>query len=117
MGAKAKHDIAPLIRGGFRRGLMKYMSKHKKTLSDVFQDWIEADGIGNVIRSLSPYNVREARLEQKVNHEHKHIHEGLSETLGWVTEMLGGKEEGSPQESCETRPLLPDSLPPEQSRH
>ena len=117
MGAKAKHDIAPLIRGGFRRGLMKYMSKHNKTLSDVFTDWIETDGIGNVIRSLSPYNVREARLEKKVNHEHKHTHEGLSETLGWVTEMLGGETHSPTQESSASRPILSDSIPPEQNRH
>lgn len=105
MSRKAKHDIAPLIRGGFRRGLQKYMRKHGKTMSDVFMDWIETDGIGAVIKTIAPYNVREARLEGAVKHDHAHT---VDVTISQVNEFIAGLTEDTGQlEDSDTTTALP----------
>lgn len=57
------------------------------------------------------------KVEGKLDHDIRHTHEGLPESLGWLTEMLGGQTGSKAEESSEARPLLPDTLPPESSRH
>ena len=63
----------------------------------------------------------EGKAEQKVSanitHELEHSGESISDSIGWITEMLRAGQAGKNEESGEDRSLLSDSIPPEQNRH
>ena len=62
---KAKHDVSPVVRSGFLEGLRKYCHKHNMTISDVFSQWIEKDGLKPVLEAVSKFTVREKQIDQK----------------------------------------------------
>lgn len=59
----------------------------------------------------------EQKVDAKVTHNVEHSTESISDSISWIAEMLRAGQESKTQESSEARPLLSDSLPPEQSRH
>ena len=116
MSRKAKHDIAPAMRANFMKALQIYRKRHNKTLPEALADWLEEKPI-EVINAMSKFAVKESRVEAKVDHQHKHTHESVSETAEWLTDMLRTSEKGKTKESSESRPLLPSEIPPKPSRH
>jgi len=103
MGAKAKHDIAPTIRGAFLKGLGIVETRTKKTFSDLMADWIEADGLGPVLQAVSKYTVREQHSSKDVNLNgnvtHNHLTTAIPEIDTRITGLLGDGEIPDSQET------------------
>ena len=59
MGAKAKHDIAPVIRGAFLNALALIEKDTGKTFPEMMRDCIEDHGLLAVMDKVSKYTVRE----------------------------------------------------------
>lgn len=70
MSRQAKHDIAPMIRNSFFKGLKKYCRKHGKTFSDAFSDMIEEQGLGYTLDKISKFTVTENKVSGQITHEH-----------------------------------------------
>ena len=66
MGARPKHDIAPLVRTAFVNALVLIEKDTGKTLPDMMRDCIEQHGLLAVLDKLSKYTVRE-RHTTRVN--------------------------------------------------
>lgn len=62
MGAKAKNDLAPLVRTAFVRAL-EIKESEGKTFSQMMKDAIDDHGILAVLDRLSKYTVRESKVE------------------------------------------------------
>lgn len=61
MGAKAKHDVAPVIRGAFLRALELTEAESGKTFSELVADAIRSEGLLPVLDRISKFTVREAK--------------------------------------------------------
>ena len=105
MGAKAKYDIAPIIRNGFIVGLRKYCADNNKTIPEVFADWLEKDGVGNVLGIVAKYSIREANISGSV--ELNHTFGDVSQTLGFLERNLGIGTDNPSEESMQNQSLLP----------
>ena len=66
MGARPKHDIAPLVRTAFVNALVLIEKDTGKTLPEMMRDCIEQHGLLAVLDRLSKYTVRE-RHTTRVN--------------------------------------------------
>lgn len=92
---KAKHDIAPTLRGAFLKGLKQYCDKRKITLAEAMAEWIEEDWEA-VLKVMGKYAVQEKNTTVKatgtVKHEHTHV--ALSEIDGWL-EGFGAQKKDS----------------------
>lgn len=62
MGAKAKHDLAPIVRAAFCRAL-EIQEEQGRTFSQLMSDAIDEHGILQVLDRLSKYTVRESKIE------------------------------------------------------
>ncbi len=72
MGAKAKHDLAPLVRTAFVNAIDLIERDTGKTFSQMMQDAIEEHGILPVLDRLSKYTVREQAVTGNIKHDHAH---------------------------------------------
>lgn len=105
---QAKHHIAPQIRMWSAAGLRKLAQRQKITVPELFANWFEADPAG-MLRAVSRFSVRESEVTGTMQHEHshRHTHEPISETVGWIEGVLGDAEEGEITEPMQARPVLP----------
>ena len=89
-GKKQTHDIAPVVRAAFLNALEELKNRHGKTFSQIMADWMEKDPIA-VINAVSKFTVREAKLEGKIEHEHKHV--AISRVNDWLEQFTGSGED------------------------
>lgn len=96
---KAKHDIAPMLRHAFIKGMAKVARDRGLTVPELMAVWIKEDWKA-VLTAMGRYTVREATVTGKVEHDHKHqhTHESVSDTAAWVAGFVGdGPEEQAPE--------------------
>lgn len=67
MGAKAKHDVAPTIRGAFMKAIGIIEKDKGLTLPQMMAKAIESDGLLAVLDRLSKFTVRESKFEGDLN--------------------------------------------------
>lgn len=96
MGQKAKHDVAPIIRAAFIRGLGIYCRERGKTTSEVMAEWIAEDWKA-VLNAVGKYTVRENTVSGQINHDHKHTHGTVSESAEWIERTLGTGADDTPE--------------------
>jgi predicted oxidoreductase len=109
MSRRGKHDIAPIIRNGWMEGVTIVARRRGMTVPELFAEWIEADPIA-VLNAVARYTVREKSVSGKVEHEHRHTHEPISDTAGWIEGVLGEIEEGKITKSLPNGSLLPAAV-------
>jgi len=104
MGAKAKHDIAPLARGAFIRALDLIEQDTGKTFPEMMRDCIMDHGLLAVMDKLAKYTVREKHTTQ-VN-EIKPAAATVA-VESWLAEFQSANIETQPDESI-TPSQVPD---------
>jgi len=76
MGTKAKHHVAPIVRGAFLEALERIKDEDRKTYSEIIADWIRGEmvdgkpsysGMADVLNAVSKFNVRESAVEGEIN--------------------------------------------------
>lgn len=96
MSRKAKHDVAPMVRGAFIAALERIKQEDGKTFSEIIADWLRVDPAG-VLNAVSKFTVREANVKGKVDHDHTgtviHKHEEVDVTKAWIEQVIGDSEE------------------------
>lgn len=90
MSRKGKHDVAPVVRSAFLTALERIKNEQGITFSQIIAKWMIEDP-GAVLNAVSKFTVREAKLEGKVEHEHKHV--GVSQINDWLAEFTKGSED------------------------
>ena len=106
MGARPKHDIAPLVRTAFVNALVLIEKDTGKTLPDMMRDCIEQHGLLAVLDKLSKYTVRE-RHTTRVNET---IISTDEVTAAAIDSWIAGFARGDKAQSIETisLPQAPD---------
>ena len=99
---KAKHDIAPLMRNAFEKGIGIVARRRGITIPELMASWIEEDWKA-VLAAMKGFTVREKSVSGEVehNHEHKHKHtfRSVSETAEWLAEVTEQREADAPEKS------------------
>lgn len=83
-----RKDIAPMVRGAFINALEEIKRTEGKTFSEIIAEWIRTEGIGPVLMAVSKFTVKEREVSGKVEHDHKHTHVAVSESLGWIAGLV-----------------------------
>jgi len=108
MGAKAKHDLAPLVRTAFVRAL-EIKEAEGKTFSEMMKDAIDDHGILAVLDRLSKYTVRESKIDT-VKRIPRDVSELTDDELGQLESLALALLGGDGDEESETGEKEPTSV-------
>lgn len=105
MGAKAKHDLAPIVRAAFCRAL-ELKEKEGKTFSELMKDAIDEQGILAVLDRLSKYTVRESKIEavKRIPRDVSELTDDELEQLESLALALLGRDGEPEEEPSEKKP-------------
>ena len=108
MGARPKHDIAPLVRTAFVNALGLIEKDTGKTFPEMMRDCIEKHGLLAVLDRLSKYTVRE-KHSTRVN-ETKLVTDKVTAVAieSWIAEFARGDKAKSIQGEIISPSQLPD---------
>jgi len=110
MGAKAKNDLAPLVRTAFVNAIGLMENDSGKTFSEMMKDCIESDGLLAVLDRLAKYTVREQHVSGNLNHDHTHRVEVIQEESRRILDSFAEiTTDISAEILVQDQPVLPDT--------
>lgn len=86
---QGQHDIAPVIRRAFIAAATRLGKGDSEAgLRDLLEKELEANPIPT-LNAMAKFMPREHNITGTLEHEHTHTHESVSESVEWITGMLG----------------------------
>lgn len=106
MGAKAKSDIAPVLRTAFLAALDIVKDKRGLTLPELMADLIEQEGLLAVMDRMSKFAIKEKNVNTSVDVSGRITHVGLSRTDELLAEIAARRPVRAFEEPVQDRPVL-----------
>lgn len=100
---KGAHDIAPMIRASLIRAATRLGNGDGiGYLATQMESHLQSDFLAT-INAISKFTIKEKEVTGKIDHDHRHTHVAVSESLGWIAGLV--EVEPGPGARALTKPV------------